>query len=291
MQVGLVSPVVTAIPGQNAPWERSAGVADLGTIAETADELGFHHLTCSEHIAVPVDGTAARGDVFWDPLATLGYLAARTTRIKLATQIVVLGLHHPLAIAKRYGTLDLISGGRLVLGVGLGSIREEFELLGAPFGGRAGRGDEAMRALRASLSRRQPAFAGEFYAYSDMVVEPHAVQEEVPMWVGGRSRASLQRAVSLGNGWVPTGLSGETVKQLLASTELPPGFEVVLGTGPLDPLGDPDRSREAVRRASDAGATVVNAAITSRSASHYCEQLHELRSIVVGLTPDSTSRE
>ena len=93
-----------------------------------------------------------RGTRYWDPLATLGYLAARTQRIRLATNVLVLAYHHPLEIAKRYGTLDKVSNGRLILGVGVGSLKEEFDLLGAPFDDRGPRGDDALRALRASLS-------------------------------------------------------------------------------------------------------------------------------------------
>lgn len=284
VRIGVVSPIVTRVDGMTSAWELHAGIEELGAIAETADELGFHHLTCSEHIAVPVDGVAGRGAVFWDPLATLGYLAARTTSLRLATQIVVLGLHHPLAIAKRYGTLDRVSGGRLVLGVGLGSIREEFDLVGASFRGRARRADESMRALRVSLSRRQPTFDGEHYRYADLIVEPHAVQERVPMWVGGRSLASLQRAVALGDGWVPTDLDDATVVEMLSATELPDGFEVVLGSGLVDPSGAPERTADAVRRAVAAGATIVNATIAADSATHYREQLHALRSIAAAAT-------
>ena len=129
--MGLSTPVVVQVPGAASAWERDAGVDDIARIAAVADELGFDHLTCSEHVAVPVDEADARGARYWDPLATLAFLAARTSRIRLVTSVVVLGYHHPLAIAKRYGTLDRLSGGRLVLGVGVGSLAAEFDLLGA----------------------------------------------------------------------------------------------------------------------------------------------------------------
>lgn len=279
-RIGLVSPVVSRVPAVSAEWEDEAGIEELARIAETADRLGFHHLTCSEHVAVPATGTATRGAVFWDPLPTLGFLAARTRRLRLATQIVALGLHHPLAVAKRYGTLDRVSGGRLVLGVGIGSIEEEFELLGMPFRGRAERTNEAMRALRCTLGRREPRFAGAFFSYSDMIVEPHAVQEHVPMWVGGRSGASLDRAIGLGDGWVPTDLDHATVAGMLAGREVPDGFDVVLGAGPCDPIGEGAGAVAAVEAASAAGATVVNVTIRSRSAGHYREQVEALHALV-----------
>src|SRR5438270_11233400 len=104
-----------------------------------------------------------RGAAYWDPLSTFGYLAARTEQIRLATHVLVLGYHHPLEIAKRYGTLDRVCCGRLILGVGVGSLREEFDLLGAPFDDRGARADDALRALRASLSRTEPAYQGDHY--------------------------------------------------------------------------------------------------------------------------------
>ena len=160
MRLGIVTPVVTLLPRAQGPWERDAGLEAIAAVAEDADRLGYHHLTCSEHVAVPRAVAEVRGARYWDPLPTFGYLAARTSRIRLATHVLVLGYHHPLEIAKRYGTLDRVCGGRLILGVGVGSLREEFDLLGAPFDDRGARADDALRALRASLSQPEPAYQG-----------------------------------------------------------------------------------------------------------------------------------
>lgn len=280
MQIGIVSPVVTRVPGAHGAWEVDAGVDELAQVAECADRLGFHHLTCSEHVAVPTDVAAQRGATYWDPLATLGYLAARTTHIRLATQVLVLGYHHPLEIAKRYGTLDLVSGGRLVLGVGVGSLQDEFELLGAAFDGRGAIADDALAALRASLSVPTPGYSGPHFSYRDVVVEPHAVQPRVPLWVGGRTRRSLRRAVELGDGWVPFGLPLEELRAMVDGTTLPAGFDVVLPAGrPLDPLGDAAAVRERLERVTDAGATIVSAGIRAASVSEYCEQLAALAEV------------
>jgi alkanesulfonate monooxygenase SsuD/methylene tetrahydromethanopterin reductase-like flavin-dependent oxidoreductase (luciferase family) len=97
---------------------------------------------------VPTKAPAWRGSRYWDPLATFGFLPARTEHIRLATSVLVLGYHHPLEIGKRYGTLDLVSGGRLVLGVGVGTLIEEFDLLQAPFDDRGERADDSLRPLR-----------------------------------------------------------------------------------------------------------------------------------------------
>lgn len=280
MRIGITSPVVTQVPGGHSEWERSAGIEQLGTIAHTADRLGFEHLTCSEHVAVPARTAQQRGATYWDPLATFGYLAACTTRIRFATQVLVVGYHHPLEIAKRYGTLDRVCGGRLTLGLGVGSLAEEFELLGAPFAERGRRADDAIAALRTALSAREPAYHGDVYDFEGLVVEPAPVQDRVPLWIGGRTARSLRRAVAHGDGWVPFGLRHDALAAMLAEVHVPAGFEVVLPAGrPLDPGGEPGASIRALRRARDAGATLVGVGITADSAEHYCEQLERLASL------------
>lgn len=290
MRLGINSPVVTAVPGVHSPWERTAGIEELGAVAEAADRLGFDHLTCSEHVAVPVDIAEQRGGTYWDPLSTFGHLAARTSRIRFATQVLVLGYHHPLEIAKRYGTLDRVSGGRLVLGLGVGSLEEEFRLLGADFEGRGAIADDALAALRASLSRREPAYHGEHFGYEGLVVEPHAVQDRVPLWIGGRTPRSLRRALAHGDGWVPFGLPLDRLGEMVGAAALPDGFEVALSAGrPLDPSGDAQGAAEALRKVSDAGATLVSVSLSARSAAHYVEQLEALAA-VAGLTAGAGAR-
>ena len=129
---------------------------------QEADRLGYHHCTCSRARRASRSTSPRRAAArYWDPLATFGALSAHTSTIRFAAHVLVLGYHHPLAIAKRYGTLDEVTGGRVILGVGVGSLREEFELLGAPFDDRGDRADDAMRALRASLSQREPEYHGD----------------------------------------------------------------------------------------------------------------------------------
>ncbi|GAA4473827.1 LLM class F420-dependent oxidoreductase [Rhodococcus olei] len=280
MRIGIVTPVLIQHPGTRADWEVGAGIDEVARIGETADRLGYHHLTCSEHVAVPTAVAAERGGTYWDPLATLGYLAARTTRIRLVTQVVVLGYHHPLEIAKRYGTLDRVSGGRLTLGLGIGSLREEFDLLGAQFSGRGERADDALRALRASLSRPEPEYHGEFYDFADVVVRPHAVQDTVPLWIGGRTARSLRRAVELGDGWVPFGLRLDDLAAMLEATPPRPDMEIVLAAPrPLDPAGAPDVAIRALARLRDAGATAAGVTIAATGVDHYCDQLAELKEL------------
>ncbi|KUI27072.1 LLM class F420-dependent oxidoreductase [Mycobacterium sp. IS-1742] len=277
MRFGIATPVVTNVAGAALTWEKNAGVEDIGRVAEVAERLGYDHLTCSEHIGIPSREAPRRGARYWDPLATLGYVAARTRRIRLATMTLVLGYHHPLEIVKRYGTLDHVSGGRVVLGVGVGSLKEEFDLIGAPFEDRGPRGDDALRALRAALFDTEPVYEGEYYSFGGLTVDPCALQPHMPIWVGGRTQRSLRRALALADGWCPFGISVATAGEWLRSREVPDDFEVVLPADePLDPVGDPSATEAALHRLAAAGTTIVSARFVHHSLEHYLEQLHAL---------------
>lgn len=277
LKLSIGTPVVTMDPKAHAPWEETASIEDLARIAEAADRLGYHHLTCSEHVALPAAELARRGSRYWDPLATFGYLAARTTRIRFTTLVLVLGYHHPLDIAKRYGTLDKVSNGRLILGVGVGTLREEFDLLGAPFAERGPRADDALRALRASLSHPQPAYHGEFYDFDGFIVDPCAMQERVPLWVGGRSLRSLRRAATLADGWCPFAVAPAQAAEWLRPMDIPAGFEVVLPpTGRLDPIDEPGRTQEVLAETAAYGATIVSCSFRHRSIEEYLDKLEAL---------------
>jgi probable F420-dependent oxidoreductase len=277
MKLGILTPVLTLLPRGHAKWEANGTIDDVARIAAAADRLGYDHLTCSEHVAVPEAAVEVRGGRYWDPLATFGYLAAHTTRIRFATDVLVLGYHHPLAIAKRYGTLDRVSNGRVVLGLGVGTLEEEFALLDAPFDDRGARADDALRALRAALSDPVPTYQGEFFAFEGMVVDPTPVQAHVPFWIGGRTPRSLRRAVELADGWCPFWLAAPQAAELLRRHELPAGFEVVLQTDkPLDPLGAPDAARATARAFVDAGATMLSLRFVHHSVAHYIEQLEAM---------------
>jgi probable F420-dependent oxidoreductase len=279
VRLGVITPVATQTPGGHAAWEADAGIEEMIRIAAVADRLGFDHLTCSEHVAIPEPDAEVRGAVYWDPLATLGCLAGHTVRIRLATYVVVLGYHHPLELAKRYGTLDRISGGRLVLGVGVGTLQGEFDVLEIPMRARGARADDALRALRATMGRSRVEYHGTYYDFEGLLVEPHATRHDVPFWVGGRSRRSLRRAVELGDGWAPFGLQRKELAEWLGEVEVPPGFEVVAQPSAIvDPGLEPDRTDELLAGWADAGASVVDLHLAHHSLEHYLEQLHALAS-------------
>jgi probable F420-dependent oxidoreductase len=288
MKLGVVTPVVTRLPRAHAAWEETAGIDEIARVAVEAERLGYHHLTCSEHVGIPTDIAKVRGSTYWDPLATLAYLAAKTSRIRLATHVLVLGYHHPLAIAKRYGTLDRVSGGRLILGVGVGSLREEFDLLDAPFDDRGARADDAIRALRAAWAQPQPSYTGSYYSFDGFIVDPHARSPQTPLWIGGRTPRSLHRAVELGDGWVPFGIPRADLAEMISrardtdawSRRAAPLEMVLQNEHPFDAGTEPERVRDAVARLADAGATIVNVRFVHHSLDHYIEQLAAMQELI-----------
>ena len=286
MELGLVTPVLTRTPRGHASWERDAGIEAVARIAVAAESLGYHHLTCSEHVGIPVDVAAIRGSTYWDPLSVFGYLGAVTERIRFTTFVVVLAYHHPLELVKRYGTLDRVCNGRLILGVGVGSLKEEFDLIGAPFEGRGEQGDDAIRALQASFGMPQPEYHGTHYDYSGFIIDPTSVQIPVPIWIGGRTPRSLRRAVELAEGWAPFGLSLEEMAAMIARaretdawTARSAPLEIALQPGAFDPIGDPEGTREKLAEMDAMGATIVESRVRSESLEHCIEQLAALREV------------
>ena len=282
MRYGIITPVIIANPRVVNEWELEAGVGELAAIARTADRLGYNHLTASNHVAIPHAAAPRRGRRYWDPAVTLGFVAAITERIRLATYVLVLGYHHPLEIVKRYGTLDVVSRGRLILGVGVGSLEEEFALLGRDFARRGEKAGDAIRAIQRSFGRREPEYHGEFYDYLGVTVDPAGVQSAVPIWIGGRTARSLRRAVEHDcDAWVPFALEPEDVRDLLTRARESEAWsrrtrplEVGLSPEPpLDPLGDPGRVRREIDRHVACGATMLNLRFKSRSPDHHLEQL------------------
>src|SRR5581483_12238598 len=229
---------------------------------------------------MPAPEAARRGVVYWEPVATLAWLAAVTDRIRLATNVVVLGYHHPLEILKSYGTLDRLAEGRVILGVGVGTLREEFDTLGAPYADRGERADDALAAIRAGWGRAEVAYRGPHHEYGPVVVEPCAPRRSVDIWVGGRTLRSLRRAVELGDGWMPFAVGPDQVAQWLDRFEQPPGFDVVLGPGrPLDPRGDRDGTLRVLDELARAGATLVNASFVHHDLADYLGQLEALAAL------------
>jgi probable F420-dependent oxidoreductase len=180
-----------------ADWELGAGPEELLRVARAADDAGFLYVATCDHVAVPAE-LAPRMGTFWtDPVATLGAVAAATRRVRLLTHVYVLAYRHPLVAAKGFATLDWLSGGRLIAGVGAGHAEGEFEALGVDFAARGRLLDEALDALDAALRE-------EFV--DGVGAQPRPVQQpRPPIWVGGSSRPALRRAARRGDGWLPQG--------------------------------------------------------------------------------------
>jgi probable F420-dependent oxidoreductase len=288
VRLGIITPIVILLPRAHNAWEVDATVDDLVAVAQAADRLGYHHLTASEHIAVPVDVESRRGKRYWDLLSTLSYLAAVTDRIRLATNMIVLPYHHPLEIVKHYGTLDRLSAGRLILGVGVGSLAEEFAMLGRELDGRGARADDAIRAIRAAWGQREPVYSGPHWSFGDVVVDPAGVQAQPPVWVGGRTFPSLRRAAALGDAWVPFIIGPEDVAAMLARVRDTPEWagrdrplDVALWPEPvLDPLVEPERVVEQAEEHLALGATILNYRFPSRSVPHHLEQMEALTTLL-----------
>jgi probable F420-dependent oxidoreductase len=169
--------------------------------AELADELGFDSVWATEHIIVGPEGRDPYGRVY-DPLVTLGWIAGLTERVFLGTSIVLVPLHNPVHLAKEVATVQELSRGRVLLGVGMGWHEDEFRFLGVEFSGRGRRANEAIRLMQA-LWRGERSFRGEHWSLEDATFAP--LPDPVPeIWVGGSSPPAIRRALELGDVWHPT---------------------------------------------------------------------------------------
>jgi len=150
-----------------------------------------------------------------DPIVWLTHLAATTTTLRLATGILIVPQRNPLVLAKQVATLDVLSGGRLILGVGAGWLQEEFDALGIPFEDRGRRLDDHIGALRAAWGEQPASFEGEFTRFADVYSQPRPVDGTVPIVVGGHSRAAARRAGRLGDGFFPAGVDDDELAVLI----------------------------------------------------------------------------
>lgn len=206
LRYGIQLPVQSQSTLYAEPWEAAAGPDDLVAVARAADRAGFAYIASCDHVGVPRRLAAAMSTIWYDPVATLAFLAAATERTLLLSHVAVVGLRHPLLSAKQYATLDHLSGGRLILGVGAGHVREEFDLLGVDFARRGAVLDESIDALRAALGPDEfPEHHGKQYDFAGLGQRPRPAQEHVPVWVGGSSPAAVRRAALKGDGWLPQG--------------------------------------------------------------------------------------
>jgi probable F420-dependent oxidoreductase len=200
----------------------------LTHLARTAEEVGVESLWTVEHVVIPVgykstypydpSGKIPAPDTMPipDPLVGLAFAAAVTKKIRLATGILILPQRHPLYVAKEVATLDVLSGGRVILGIGVGWLQEEFDALGIPFEERAGRTAEAVRAIRSLWKPEPEAFQGKYYRWAPLQSHPKPLQQPgVPIVVGGHTELSAKRAARYGDGYFPGVAEADKLKALL----------------------------------------------------------------------------
>ncbi|MCY3918783.1 MAG: LLM class F420-dependent oxidoreductase [Chloroflexi bacterium] len=185
-------------------------------LVQAAEEAGFDSAWTIEHTVVPggyesvypyAPGGRMPGResefILPDPLIWLAYVASATARIKLGTAILILPQHNPVITAKQVATLDHLSGGRVLLGIGVGWLKEEFDAIGAPFADRGRRADEYVAAMRELWSSDAPTFHGEFVHFDSAHCQPRPVNGFVPIVVGGDTKVAARRAGRLGDGYFP----------------------------------------------------------------------------------------
>ena len=200
-----------------ADWERTAGPSELVRIARAAEDAGFLYVAVCDHVAIPRRLAGAMGTHWSDTIATLGFLSGVTSRIRLMSHVYVLAYRHPLVAAKAFATLDHLSGGRVIVGVGAGHVAEEFEVMGLDFAGRGDLLDDAIDVLAAALTEEFPDVDTPTWKVHDVGVRPRPAQvPRPPIWVGGSTPRALRRAAARGEGWLPQGTPRRQMPEQIA---------------------------------------------------------------------------
>jgi probable F420-dependent oxidoreductase len=306
---GLQLPIQTLTLNLVDPWEDDATVADLVRVAHKAESTGHSFVGVCDHVAVPDDEYSARMRTTWyDTVATLGFLAAQTTSVKLLSVVWIAAYRHPLQTASSFGTLDHLSGGRVILGVGAGHVAGEFAALDVPFEERGAILDETLEALSTVFDDKYASFSGERFNYSNVGVSPRPPDGgRLSTWIGGNSKAAWRRVGKYGDGYIPMGNSidqyGEIISTIRQSAEANgrgdapidigymPGW--VHLTGSWDDEGLPpamitgvEAYAEDIRAARAAGANVIHVKFRGRSLAEYLEQFDAFVEEVVPLVDE-----
>jgi probable F420-dependent oxidoreductase len=215
---GMTLPIQSLSRTLLEPWEPEATVEDLVAVARQADATGMDFVGVCDHVAIPDNEYAAHMSTTWyDTVATMGFLAAHTSRVRLLSAVYIPAYRHPLATAKAFGTLDHLSGGRVILGVGAGHVQAEFEALGVDFHARGRILDETLAAVRGAHAAPYVSFESEHFSYRDVGVAPVPAQGELPIWVGGNGAAAWRRVGRLGDGLIPMGNPPDQYPEILAT--------------------------------------------------------------------------
>ena len=176
----------------------------IRTTAVRAEQLGYDSVWVSDHVVVPRENIKNFGESIFDPLVTLGVVAGATQRVRLGTTVLIVPYRNAVVTAKMVSSLDALSNGRVILGVGAGWVAAESAMLGVPFTERGAMTDEYLDAMRELWTSPAPSFKGRYTQFSDLVFEPKPAQRpHPPIWVGGHSGAALRRTARVGAAWHP----------------------------------------------------------------------------------------
>ncbi|MBV9321934.1 MAG: LLM class F420-dependent oxidoreductase [Mycobacterium sp.] len=247
--------------------------ADAGAVrayAERVEELGFAHLLAYDHVVgadpnihVGWNGPYDLYSTFHEPLVTFGYLAAVTTSLELVTGIVILPQRQAVLVAKQAAEVDLLSGGRLRLGVGLGWNAVEYEALGEDFSNRGRRCEEQVDVMRKLWTEQTVTYHGKYHQVTGAGLAPLPIQRPIPVWFGASSPRACRRAGRLGDGWFPMVGPGPQLDAALrqvreAATEAGRNPADIAMEGRVSWRGDPQELVEGLRSWADAGASHVS---------------------------------
>jgi probable F420-dependent oxidoreductase len=279
---GTQLPIQTKTTLLAGPWETDSSPADLMAIARAADRSGYLYVAVCDHVAIPRDKADTMSLWWQDTFTTLGWLAAGTERVALLSHVYVLAYRHPLVAAKAFATLDHLSGGRAIAGIGVGHVAAEFDALGVPFADRGRITDEKLPELAAALEHT---YVGEMGALPRPVQTPRP-----PIWIGGSGAPAVRRAARW-DGWLPQGPATreaiDTIDRLrdeAGTADRPFAIGHVVGSWlhvgrpthevrPTSCVGTPEQIAEAVRSELPAGVSQVQIRFDAPSASAYAEQV------------------
>ncbi len=198
-------------------YGREVSLEDLRAVAADAEALGFGSVWASDHVVTPEHLHASIGPIFLDAFVVLSHVSALTRRVKLGTTVMVTPYRNPLVAAKIIATLDALSGGRVILGVGAGGAPDEFAALGVPESQRGARTDEYLAAMIELWTNDPSSYQGRFVSFDGVRFAPKPAQRpHPPIWVGGRSDAALRRAARFGQAWHPTSMPLDALRERIA---------------------------------------------------------------------------
>jgi probable F420-dependent oxidoreductase len=223
MKISIKIPGMTLYPGTGRHWWESITSEQIVAIAKRCEALGFDHVSISDHIVMNRESAPEMGARWVHSLSAAGFVLGATSRITVVP-LVVAPYRNPIELAKALSTLDYLSGGRMVPLLLVGYQRWEFALAGANYEARGQVMDEWVAAMRELWSSERPEYHGEFVSFDDVVFDPKPVQDPLPLWFGGRTKAALRRIARHGDGWVSYATPRAEFAEMVAYIRAQPEF-------------------------------------------------------------------